>query len=60
MGGLFARGNDGSPRNIIKNGIGKLILSGDGGTAGGDALVVPLANSTFIVSAGTVEMRVLR
>ena len=38
-------------------GAGKLIVSGDGGAATGNTLVVPLANSTFNVNAGTVEMR---
>ena len=56
-GGLYARGNDGLPRNLTKLGAGKLIVSGDGGAATGNGLVVPFANSTFNVSAGTVEMR---
>jgi autotransporter-associated beta strand protein len=56
-GGLYARGSDGSPRNITKLGGGKLIVSGDGGAATGNTLVVPFANSTFNVNAGTVDMR---
>jgi len=55
-GGLYARGNDGSPRNLTKLGNGKLILTGDGGAATGNSLVVPMAASTFNVNAGTVEM----
>ncbi len=56
-GGLYARGNDGSPRNITKLGTGKLIISGDSGGAFGNPLVAPLLNSSFNVNAGTVEMR---
>jgi autotransporter-associated beta strand protein len=56
-GGLYARGNDGSPRNLTKLGAGTLIVSGDGGAATGNSLVVPLVNSTMNVIAGTVEMR---
>src|SRR6185369_9091595 len=56
-GGLYARGNDGTPRNLTKLGTGTLIVSGDGGAATGNPLVVPLASSTFNVNAGTIEMR---
>ena len=56
-GGLYARGNDGSPRTLTKLGGGKLIISGDGGAATANTLVVPFANSTFNVTAGTVELR---
>ena len=56
-GGMYARGNDGTPRNLTKLGAGKLIVSGDGGAATANTLVVPFANSTFNVNAGTVEMR---
>ncbi len=56
-GGLYARGDDGLPRNLTKLGEGKLIISGDGGASTENALVVPFANSTFNVTAGTVEMR---
>jgi autotransporter-associated beta strand protein len=56
-GGLYARGSDGSPRNITKLGGGTLIVSGNGGAATGNTLVAPLTNSTFNVSAGTVELR---
>src|SRR4029453_16401211 len=51
-GGLFARGKDGSPRNITKLGAGTLIVSGDGNVGTGNTLVVPFVNSTMIVSAG--------
>jgi autotransporter-associated beta strand protein len=56
-GGLYARGNDGTPRNLTKLGAGTLIISGDGGATTGNTLVVPFANSTMNVNAGTVEMR---
>ncbi len=56
-GGLYARGNDGTPRNLTKLGAGTLIVSGDGGAATGNALVVPFVNSTMNVNAGMVEMR---
>lgn len=55
-GGLYARGNDGSPRNITKLGTGTLILSGDGGAATGDPLVAPLTSSSFTVDAGAVVL----
>jgi autotransporter-associated beta strand protein len=56
-GGLFARGSDGSPRNLTKLGAGTLIVSGDGSAGTGNSLVVPLVNSTVNVNAGTMEMR---
>ena len=56
-GGLYARGNDGTPRNLTKLGAGTLIVSGNGGAATDNALVAPFVNSTFNVNAGTVEMR---
>lgn len=56
-GGIFARGNDGAPRSITKLGSGTLILSGDGGTATANPLVLPLAGSRFQVNGGMVELR---
>jgi autotransporter-associated beta strand protein len=56
-GGIFARGSDGSPRNLTKLGAGTLIVSGNGSAGTGNALVAPFVNSTVNVNAGTMEMR---
>jgi hypothetical protein len=54
QGGLWARGSTGT-RSITKLGAGVLVVSGTSTSL--NPLVVPLANSTFHINAGTVEHR---
>ena len=55
QGGLFARGSD-PVRTINKTGAGTLVIAGSGAAAPPNPLVVPLANSTFNINSGAVEL----
>jgi autotransporter-associated beta strand protein len=55
-GGLYARGTVDDARNVNKLGAGTLILSGDSGPAPTNSSDKSLINSTFTVTAGTVQL----